>query len=319
MFQFVYWLKTFAAIFITNAHYADIWPVSSLAIGGHLGNCIYFFVSGFCLYNIKESFPKWYAKRIIRIYPALWIAATVDFIVGKNSADNLMALIHCYIYPTWYHFIGSIMLLYIVFYTIRFICNKLKIDIRWFILIIFLGFVILYLLFFDKSSYHIDDINEKWVRFQFLESMLLGAFLREKYDAIKEKISCFNIISLLALMVCYFVAKKVISSYESLSVIQCFLPMILLCFVASLAVMCIKLEKKGFFASFNKTVNKLVMFLSGITLEIYLVQYLVIMKFSEIFFPLNFVLVTSIIIIYAWVLHKCSCYIQKKCSKLLRL
>lgn len=33
MFQFVYWLKAFAAIFITNAHYADIWPVPSLAFG----------------------------------------------------------------------------------------------------------------------------------------------------------------------------------------------------------------------------------------------------------------------------------------------
>lgn len=71
MFQFVYWLKAFAAILITNSHYADIWPVSRLAMGGHLGNCLYFFVSGFCLYSIRNSFPGWYAKRIVRIYPAL--------------------------------------------------------------------------------------------------------------------------------------------------------------------------------------------------------------------------------------------------------
>ena len=47
MFQFVYWLKAFAAILITNSHYADIWPVSRLAMGGHLGNCLYFLYPAF--------------------------------------------------------------------------------------------------------------------------------------------------------------------------------------------------------------------------------------------------------------------------------
>lgn len=319
MFQFVFWLKAIAAVFITNAHYADIWPISSLAFGGHLGNCIYFFLSGFCLYSIKDSFPRWFAKRIIRIYPALWIAATVDFLVGKNSADSVIALIHCYIYPTWYHFVGSIMLLYIFFYVIRFVGIKLKIDIRWFMLAIFVGFIILYIFCFDHSSYHIDEISEKWVRFQFAESMLLGALLREKYDVIKKEISFFNICSFLLLLVCYFVGKKAFSHFEELSAFQCFLPMILVLLIASMTVLCIKLEKNGFFASINRNLSRVVVFLSGITLEIYLVQYLVIMKLANIIFPVNFILVTSIIILYAWVLHKCSGFIQKKCSKLFGL
>ncbi len=235
MFQFVYWLKAFAAIFITNSHYADIWPVPSLAIGGHLGNCIYFFVSGFCLYNIKESFPKWYAKRIIRIYPALWIVATVDFIVGRNSADDLMALIHCYIYPTWYHFIGSIMFLYIIFYVIR------------------------------------------------------------------------------------FVGKKAISSFEILNAAQIFLPIVQVLLIASIGVVFIKLEKKKFFDSVNKKLSKVVIFLSKLTLEIYFCQELVLYKFSDIIFPIDFIVVTIAIILYAWIVHKCSIFIQKKCCELLRL
>lgn len=55
MFQFVDWLKVVAAMLITNSHYADIWPVSAMAMGGHIGNCLYFFLSGFCLYNIKDG------------------------------------------------------------------------------------------------------------------------------------------------------------------------------------------------------------------------------------------------------------------------
>lgn len=104
MFQFVYWLRAIAAVMITNSHYADIWPISAMAFGGHFGNCIYFFLSGFCLYNIQESFPRWYAKRIIRIYPALWIVAAINLLTGFWGADGIMAYVHCLFYPTWYHF-----------------------------------------------------------------------------------------------------------------------------------------------------------------------------------------------------------------------
>lgn len=124
MFQFVYWLRALAAILITNSHYADIWPASAMAFGGHYGNCIYFFLSGFCLYNIGKSFPKWYAKRIVRVYPALWIVAVVNLAVKFWSADGIMAYIHCLIYPTWYHFISSIMILYLIYYIIRVIQKK---------------------------------------------------------------------------------------------------------------------------------------------------------------------------------------------------
>ena len=47
MFQFVYWLRALAAVMITNAHYADIWPISALAFGGLLGIVYIFSCRGF--------------------------------------------------------------------------------------------------------------------------------------------------------------------------------------------------------------------------------------------------------------------------------
>lgn len=146
MFQFVYWLRAIAAVMITNSHYADIWPISAMAFGGHFGNCIYFFLSGFCLYNIQESFPRWYAKRIIRIYPALWIVAAVNLLTGFWNAGGIMAYVHCLLYPTWYHFITSIMLLYLVFYAVRAIQKRVKIDTLWFLLAAFLVYLAAYIL-----------------------------------------------------------------------------------------------------------------------------------------------------------------------------
>lgn len=189
MFQFVYWLKAFAAILITNSHYADIWPVSRLAMGGHLGNCLYFFVSGFCLYSIRNSFPGWYAKRIVRIYPALWIAAAINLLVGFWRADGPMAYIHCLIYPTWYHFIASILVLYIVYYILRRVQMRLNIQTIWLLLLTLAVYLTAYLLWCDKSYYHIDDVEEKWCRFQFMASMLVGARCRENYEKLRERIS----------------------------------------------------------------------------------------------------------------------------------
>lgn len=317
MFQFVYYLKAIAALLITNSHYADIWPISSLALGGHIGNCIYFFLSGFCLYRIKEPFPKWYVKRLIRIYPALWIVNAVDLLVGRTKVSSFMAVIHCFIYPTWFHFIGSILLMYLLYYIIRFIQSKIKINIRWFMMIVFLAYIILYVFAFDKSYYHIDDVNEKWVRFMFFESMMLGALFREKYETIKPKITFLDVIAFLGLTVCYFVGKVALSHFEALSVVQFLLPMILVLYIASIAVIFIKLEKNGIFEKTNKKIGMVVAFIAGITLEIYLGQVIIIWKFASLVFPVNFVVVTAGIVLYAWLIHLCADFIQKKCSKLL--
>lgn len=317
MFQFVYWLRAIAAVLITNAHYADIWPISALAVGGHLGNCIYFFLSGFCLYNIREHFLKWYAKRMIRIYPALWIAAAVNFLVGFFSAGGIMAYIHCFLYPTWYHFISSIMLLYIVFYILRKIQEKSSVDTRWFLLISFIVFLLAYILKFDKSYYHIDDVAENWCRFQFMASMLVGALVREKYNEISKKITKADVFCFAVLFVLYFAGKKLLSSVSALSMVQILMPLIQVFFVASIGMLFVKMEKNGVFARANTVIQKLVELLAGISLEIYLVQYVIIAHFAELKFPINFIVVTGLILVYAWCVHRVAGYMQKGVEKLL--
>lgn len=317
MFYFVNWLKAIAAILITNSHYADIWPISSLAMGGHIGNCLYFFLSGFCLFNIKESFPKWYLKRIIRIYPALWIVNAIDLIAGRTHISEMMGFIHCFFYPTWFHFIGSIMVLYILYYVIRYAQKKMKFDIRWVMLAVLILFLILYVFCCDKSRYHIDDVNEKWVRFMFFESMMLGAYLREKYDSIESKIELVDVFLFGILTVLYFVGKVLLSRITELSIGQCFLPIILVMYIYSIAVLFIKMERNNFFSSISKNLNEVARLIAGITLEIYLGQTLVLWKITGLPFPISFFVVTGVVLLYAWIIHICSAFIQKKCFKVI--
>ena len=316
MFEFVNWLRAVAAALITNSHYADIWPISSLAFGGHIGNCLYFFLSGFCLFNIKESFPKWYLKRIIRIYPALWIVNTIDLISGRTHIGEFMGFVHCYFYPTWFHFIGSIMLLYAVYYCVRVVQKKFRIDIKWFMALSLVLYLVIYVCCFDKSVYHIDDVNEKWVRFMFFESMLMGAWLREKYDTINSKISVMDIGLFGAFTIIYLVGKIAFSSISRLSIWQCFLPIILLVYIYSIAMLFIKLEKKKCFDTVSKKLNIAISFIAGITLEIYLGQHLIIWAITDLVFPISFVVVSFAIIVYAWLIHRLSQLIQNGVSKL---
>lgn len=319
MFQFVDWLKVFAAMLITNSHYADIWPVSAMAMGGHIGNCLYFFLSGFCLYNIKDSFPKWYAKRIIRIYPVLWIVNAIDLITGRTSIGEVMGAIHCFIYPTWFHFIGSIMLLYILFYLVRMLQNKLHLSIEPVILFTVVCYFMVYIFAFDKSSYHIDDVSEKWCRFMFFASMLFGAAFRERYEGMKGNITVVNIAAFVGLSVLYFVGKIAFSHIPSLSAWQWVLPVILVCYICSIATLFIKMEKRGIFQRPNQKVGNCVRFISSLTLEIYLGQTLILWLINDLVFPISFFVVTGAILIYAWILHQCSGFIQKKCKQLLHL
>lgn len=319
MFQFVNWLKAFATIFITNSHYGEIWPISAMAVGGHLGNCLFFMLSGFCMCNIRESFPRWYAKRILRIYPALWIVATVDFLVGRNSAHGIMAYVHCYLYPTWYHFITSIMLLYIGFYAVRWIQKKWEVGTGWFLGCLLVVFLFLYFTVYDRSYYHIDDVLETWVRFQFFASMLVGILLREQYEKIGDDLRFYHVTRVIGLMIAYFVVKIVIGRKGLFAQYQCILPILQVLLVADMGILAIKLEKQHFFQRMPDWLNRGAAFLSGITLEIYLGQLLIFYWFQDLPFPVDFVLVTTLIVAYAWVVHKCASWISAKASKLLRL
>lgn len=124
MFQFIVYLRAICAVVITNAHYENIYPVSIIANGGLLGDVLFFAISGYCLYNIKTDFVRWYGKRILRIYPAVWIITAIYLLLGVYHAESAAAVGRLMIYPTYYHFVASIMVLYIIYYVLIVISKK---------------------------------------------------------------------------------------------------------------------------------------------------------------------------------------------------
>ena len=251
-------LRAMASILITNAHYNNIYPLEIIANGGLLGDVIFFAVSGFCLYNIRLNFGKWFGKRILRIYPAVWIITIIYLMLGLYNFND-MNIIQYFIYPTYYH---------------------------------------------------IDIVREPMIRFLFMQAMLLGAIFRQKNDKYININKKTNWVILFLCIIIYFgskiiFSKKIIVEYQLLNQIILFIT--LYWFFRCFSGINIKLE------NLPTKIKKIINFLAEITLEIYVVQYPLIPLFDKLPFPINWILVTTTILVSAYILH----IISKFCIRII--
>lgn len=291
---------------ITNSHYGNIWPISAMAMGGLIGNVLFFVVSGFCLYEIKVPFHKWYVKRVMRIYPALWIVNIFGVLIGFHKINSITQFMRLFLYPTYYHFIASIMFLYIIYYFLMYLKSKTSLSIRKMMLILFGIYVAVYLFLYDKSFYHIDVVEEPMVRFLYLEGMLLGVFFRENMNSSQMKADekYKDLIKIMISFVIYVTSKVVFSTYKEFAGFQILNQIIIFVLVYYLARIFVRWENNK-----TKSLNQLkcgryIKAVSQMTLEIYFVQYMIFYLMPEIVFPLNFIVVTSMIILGASIVKR---------------
>ena len=118
-------LQAAAAVLIANSHLEGLYPKSWMAADGFLGNSMFFLLSGYgialSLSSKHQSFPSFYWRRILRIYPIVWIVQVVFYFLlqgrwkGSVPEDYLSALI----YPTDYGYVRQIMVFYAIFYFLK--------------------------------------------------------------------------------------------------------------------------------------------------------------------------------------------------------
>ena len=305
-FYFITLLRAFAAIIITNAHYTGIYPSDIIANGGLLGDVIFFSVSGFCLANPQLPFGKWYPKRLWRIYVVVWIATLFYVIIGSWQVNNFVDFVKWFIHPTKYHFIASISLLYIPLY---YVTKHVKLDkMKWPLLSTGLLVVqsVVYFSVYDISYYHIDNVRQPMIEFLFFQSMLMGLFFREELSrgTLAVKNSRWLWIILGALLIIYFGSKMLFVKLDFLSEFQ-LLNQVILLFLLFVLFICANSLEDRLHKIANTKFWKGVVFLSDRTLEIYCVQYVIIdaVRGWGLTFPLNWVVLTSLILIAATALH----------------
>lgn len=316
MYSFINFLKTIATALITNSHYSNIWPIESLAAGGLLGNVLFFAVSGFCLLNVKENFGKWYLKRFLRIYPIMVLFTLLTVLLGEYTLQSGKDAVRLFLYPTNYVFFVWLMLCYVVFYVIARLSRENNKILEIALAVVVCLWVLAYIVFVDKSVYCIDDVSKPFILFLYFSSMLLGALFKKHITKI-NKIKIPNVIMLFVSLAVYFVSKSVFAKKQSVAFLQIFNQLTILLCLFFMFLVFIGLE--DWFKKLPKNLNKCVKFIAGITLHIYLVQFIIIREFETLTFPLNFLVTTISIFIAADALYFAEYYTRKAILYLLDL
>ena len=313
MIFFITVLRALAACIITNSHYVGVYPTDLIANGGLFGDVIFFAVSGFCLTNVKNSFPKWYAKRLVRVFPGVIIISVVYILLGIHTMEpTFSGVISSFVYPTGYHFVASIIVLYIPFYFVMKI-QKLRDNILVVAGITALVWLLVYIFMYDKSYYHIDTVREPMIRFLFFFAMLLGAYFKVNMEKYRNKKSIISWILLPVLFVAYFASKLIFGRVDSISGLQIVNQFVLFALL-TITFRCF-MSIDSWLEKLPKWIKSVITFVSGLTLEIYLVQIGIIPKLNFLPFPLNWLFITGVIILLAFILNKISSFVQKPLLK----
>ncbi|MBR5241496.1 MAG: hypothetical protein IKV20_00005, partial [Clostridia bacterium] len=178
----------------------------------------------------------------------------------------------------------------------------LKKHILWVMGAVFAAFVIVYFVFYDRSYYHIDAVQEPMIRFLFFESMLLGAFFRQNDKRYRNDFKWWVPVAFVISCGVYFASKILFSRRSALSGLQILNQLV----IFSLLYFAFRL-----FASLDSALErmpsyakKIVTYVSEITLEIYVVQFVIIEAIRpHLTFPLNWFAITASILAAATLLH----------------
>lgn len=297
IFNWIFTLKALAIILITNSHFKPIYSesFSQLAFGGAMGCSLFFFCSGYTMANIEtDSFWKFIKKRVIKIFPPVWI-----FLIAISHST----CIKDYFLLNSYWFLQAIFIFYILFY---FIMKYIK---RYLLYIPFVMFILMLICYFigPHDTWSIDyprhPLRITW--FYYFAIMIIGTYLRlNESNKTDKKYIYLSIISFLALYGIKFIGRK----FGTIIDIQLLFPVLLVITTLFMykASQYIKIDK-------FKYINNIILFLQKYTLEIYITQFVCINTCARIDTPfVRILLIVPFIITSAFILNKFSTFIINK-------
>jgi hypothetical protein len=252
------------------------------------------------------NFLSWYKKRFVRVYIPAWIMTIGYMLLGAYVINSWQDVLTFFVWPTHWHFVASIILLYIpLFYVTKYI--EMTPRNYWRLAgLLFAVQLILYVTLYDTSYYHIDKVREPMIEFLFFQSMLLGLHYRwkseNKQGSASPQIRIIKIIACIFLLAAYFTTKMLFVKMSSVANFQIINQVVLWMLLYVLFDIFMKLETR-FHSIENTRTWSIIKFISDRTLEIYLVQY-VILEYCKIGpFPINWLILTSVILLSAIILR----------------
>ena len=287
-------LKFLSTLLITNSHMVSQYgDYSYLAFGGYEGDYLFFFCSGYTLFlkpmGGRKLFKSWYLKRFNRIYPSLFAIAILSCLLWGNN-DNIIDVL----VARKYWFISCIMIQYIIIYFIgSYYRNKIPLAI--------VLTSLLALLLFMFWDHNVSIWSGKYISRYILSfcAMLLGAYVADREDELKyEKLwldACLLAVSYFCFIACAHFYHIGLVPFDYLR----FLPL------CSFVYYLYKVGMNPFIIKIyaNKWLYPIVLFIGGLCLEIYLVQFYILNDTLNSIFPLNIIILFFLIIASAYIVR----------------
>lgn len=306
------YMRFWAALFITNSHIGPLYPpqLQFLSTGGALGNSLFFFCSGFALYlsNRNSGFYPWIVRRFTRIYPCLWLFMSINTLFGREHYHFTDIII-----PTFW-FLKAILLFYILFFfTIKFFEQHLKAV--CFILLI--PFLITYFQV-PHSQWIIENTeNNHFIHWYFYYIiMLTGAITSRNSIQTGEKEKCATkktFIMIISIMIGYYGLKiYILHTLNPVFDLQLCIPLFLILFAKYF----LRLSQWAI-VRLKPTASYFIFFISNLTLEIYIVQFVIMAYFKQYNFPIGFITSLFTILLAARILNLISTHLINAARKLL--
>lgn len=286
-------LKFFAVLLITNSHMELLYgKYSMLATGGAIGDVLFFFCSGYTLFLGKERrFDNYYKRRINRIYPTVIMWALLSSALFNRHFDMIDIVFNG---GGW--FVTCIMIYYVILHFIR----KFAID----HLLMILGVTLLvslgwYLVIDKPVGYNMYGATYfKWCHY--FSFMLLGAILGVRKSV--DKVSLWKVSSLMLGCVIVFYSilllGRKIPLIHDLQIVS-LVPLMGVTFY--FYKICNAEQMKTLYQS--KWIGPVMKTISGLCLEVYLVQSVLFTDRYNNLFPFNLFIMFVVIIIVAYILR----------------
>lgn len=282
-------VKFLAVLLIINSHADMMYPhLKILATGGAIGDCLFLFCSGFTLFlGGMASFDNYYKRRISRIYPSVFAAVLFGCLVNQIMELKLTSLLGG-------EFIMAIMVYYVLLYLVR----RYAIDrISRVLTVVALVSLAVYVLWFpykyetsSKGLYGIATLY-RWI--PYFGAMLIGAVVGMRRKELKYN-GYLDLIKLLGCIIVFYGIQFAAKVYPPVAPWQVVTLLPLMGIVVYVYKCCNCSWMRRAYCS--KWGNVIIMFVGGLCLESYLIQYYLFTDRMNGIWPLNLLIIVVVIL-----------------------
>ena len=291
-----------ATLLIVNSHLESFYPRPWLAGDGLLGNYLFFLLSGLRMAasrGIQDDFLSFFKARVLRIYPAVWLAALcVVWVTGLPF--SIQTLLHAFVWPTDFTYVALIMPFYAAYYWMYRIEEKID-PARW---CMFLALFWVVAVRFTRTPMNaFSDVPQIVHVTDYFLVFMLGVLFQRSVRARGLSVSALPfLLSLLA----YFGVKIAVMKMALFS--QYWLVHLL---GVSAACSTFHFLGRSKWNVLQGVPKQLVGFIADHSLEIYITHSTLIqvLELHRMAFPLNIITLCALTVICAWPLRKVTSFL----------